>query len=198
MNNETRMKLEDEACAKLGCDVDAVDWLTDEQLHRVINQQPFEEYKPSKPIGRPRKVKERWIKPKPLVERFHYDPETGKLWQNFIHVTDGISNIVREPLQLRKNRATGYLMVSHCGKQIAVHRIAWLLMTGWTADGVVYHKNGNKLDNRWSNLTDKMSREVKKYQAQVRSNGRVISLGYFATREECKAAKLFFKQCLTM
>ena len=51
------------------------------------------------------------------------------------------------------------------------------------------------LTGEWCNVVEK---ERKKYQAQVRHNGRVISLGYFRTKDEADAAKTFFRKHLTM
>lgn len=134
-----------------------------------------------------------FTKPITFEERFHYDPETGNFYENTIHRVNGVSTLERVDAKVRKNRQTGYLMITWQKKQQFVHRLAWWLMTGSPADGAVYHINGDKTDNRWCNLTDRMSRPVKRYQAQIRHDGRVISLGYFITKAEAEAAKTFFK-----
>ena len=45
----------------------------------------------------------------------------------------------------------GYLEVTHDYKRYLSHRIIWLMVTGhWP--NIIHHINGNKQDNRWSNL----------------------------------------------
>lgn len=195
MSQDYRTKLEDEVCDKFNLDIPDVERMTDDQLRAMLNPEPIE-VKQSKPAGRSKEVRHnhRRLKQEPL----QYDPETGLLMEKWAHWTDDIVSYSLHPVKTRLNRSNGYLYINRNRTQQAVHRLAWLLMTGKAADGAVYHINGDKTDNRWTNLTDKMSRPVKKYQAQVRQGDRVVSLGYFATKEECEAAKLFFKQCLTM
>ncbi len=67
-----------------------------------------------------------------------YEPETGA-------ITDGHRLATGRPMPI------GYLRISRGGKSYYAHRVAWLLMTGeWP--GVVDHVNGDRADNRWSNL----------------------------------------------
>ena len=189
MNNEQRMKLEDEVCDKLGLDISDIDTLSDAELRRLLNPEPIE--KKTAKRGRQRKVHHVYkrVKSEPL----QYDPETGLLMEKWMHSTDGVVSYSMQPAKTHFNRTTGYLTVNRNRQQQLVHRLAWLLMTGEPATGAVYHVNGDKTDNRWCNLTDRMSREVKRYRAQVRHEGRIVSLGYFVTREEAEAAKTFFK-----
>jgi len=46
----------------------------------------------------------------------------------------------------------GYYKIKIDNKQYSAHRLAVLYMTGDWQDGVVDHKNGMRLDNRWENL----------------------------------------------
>jgi len=193
LNQDQRMKLEDEVCDKLGLDISDIETLSDDELRRLLNPEPIEK---TEKRGRQREVHHEFkrVKSEPL----QYDPETGLLMETWMHSTDGIVSYSLHPAKTRLDRRTGYLIVNRNKVKQFVHRLAWMLMTGKPADGAVYHVNGDKTDNRWINLTDRMSREVKRYRAQVRHEGRVVSLGYYHTREECEAAKLFYKQCLTM
>jgi hypothetical protein len=48
--------------------------------------------------------------------------------------------------------AYGYRKISVCGRNYLEHRLAWLFMTGEYPDGEIDHINGDKIDNRYSNL----------------------------------------------
>lgn len=189
LNQDQRMKLEDEVCDKLGLDISDIETLSNDELMRLLNPEPIE--KQPKQRGRQREVHHEFKRMK--NEPLEYDPDTGLLMEKWTHSTDGLVSYSMQPAKTRLDRRTGYLVINRNRQQQLVHRLAWLLMTGEPAPGAVYHVNGDKTDNRWVNLTDRTSREVKRYQAQVRHEGRVISLGYFYTKEEAQAAKTFFK-----
>lgn len=169
-----------------------VNQLSDDRIHSLIYPAQCE---PKQRAHNPRKLKDKITvrKISNLLERFSYDPDTGELSQKIIETWNGSVRIAEDVAPVSLNRTTGYLIVSHAGKKYAVHRLAWLLMTGEEPKGAVYHLNGDKQDNRWSNLGDKWGNEIKKFQAKVRVNGKAVSLGYFRTAEECEAAKTFFK-----
>lgn len=189
LNDEQRMKLEDEVCDKLGLDISDIETLSDAELRRLLNPEPIE--KQPKKRGRQREVHHEFkrMKNEPLI----YDPETGLLMEKWTHSTDGIVSYSMQPAKTRLDRRTGYLVINRNRQQQLVHRLAWLLMTGEPAPGAVYHVNGDKTDNRWINLTDRMSREVKRYRARIRVGKGFVDLGYFYTKEEAEAAKTFFK-----
>jgi hypothetical protein len=46
----------------------------------------------------------------------------------------------------------GYREASILGHRLFVHRVVWALMTGAWPVGLIDHINGDRADNRWSNL----------------------------------------------
>ena len=76
------------------------------------------------------------------LRRFSYDPETGVLLSKAKKVAVG---------RPHKNR---YLSVRIGVKNVKVHRIAWLLMTGEWPTRSIDHINGDGMDNRWCNLRE--------------------------------------------
>jgi len=122
-----------------------------------------------------------------VEQRFSYDPELGEIVDTF------------RPQFSVLHWATmrGYLTVHHGGKTILAHRLAWKLKTGHWPEVAVYFIDGDRMNLKWSNLSLKQPLKdgiKKRYQAQVRHQGRVISLGYFSSREEAQNAIKFFKQ----
>ena len=94
------------------------------------------------------------MKPKPLPpldvlnDLFNYDPVTGEiLWK-----------VARGPLKANNKAGTlnqnGYLQVQVKGKLFYHHRLAWALYHGEevTPEDIVDHINGDKTDNRITNL----------------------------------------------
>lgn len=103
-----------------------------------------------------------------------------------------------------------YLGIKVNNVLIHAHLIAWAIMTGEWPEHSIDHINCIRLDNRWCNLraatrqqqswnraTTKrrrlgklkgVYREVNRFKAQIRINGKVIRLGSFATEEEAHAA----------
>lgn len=100
----------------------------------------------------------------------------------------------------------GYLKIMLDGRTHSAHRLAFLYMTGFWPAGEVDHRDGDRLNNRWSNLRDvahqtnaqnrrtsgnavgllgvSKHHRSERYRATLRVNGRNMRLGWFATPEE--------------
>lgn len=101
----------------------------------------------------------------------------------------------------------GYRAIGIDGWPYQAHRVAHLHMTGrWPSDQID-HRNGQRDDNRWSNLREanasqnQMNRGPSnsiglkgvcerrgRFQAQIRRDGKSIFLGLFTTAEAAHAA----------
>lgn len=47
---------------------------------------------------------------------------------------------------------SGYWVLRYQGRNVPAHRVAWLIMTGAWPNGIIDHRNLDRLDNRWVNL----------------------------------------------
>lgn len=135
-----------------------------------------------------------------LRERFLYDPETGEI----------LSLKRRRPLGCLGG--SGYWRVKVGGALLQAHRVAMALTTGSWPAGQVDHIDGDRRNNRITNLracspkenSRNAKRRVdntsgltgvswtasrKKWRAFIRINGRNTYLGLFANKDE--AARIY-------
>lgn len=128
-----------------------------------------------------------------------YDPEAGAFyWLNsgrgrHIGVEAGSVN------------PQGYRQIAVNGQSHQAHRLAVLYMTGELPPADVDHINGQRGDNRWTNLrcatrSENMQNQRRvrgispaktagKWLARIGLNGKLSHLGTFATRDEALAAR---------
>ena len=144
-----------------------------------------------------------------LKKMFFYDPETGF----FSRITPAGRPTNRPHIGTPDK--DGYLRTSIKGKRYSLHRLAFFYMTGTEAKNKIDHINGQKDDNKWSNLREATSlqnaqnrlRQIKNkslplgvfaepggYRARIRINGRRVHLGTFKTPDEAAKAYAIAKQ----
>jgi hypothetical protein len=106
------------------------------------------------------------------------------------------------------DKFTGYVIVTVNERKYKSHRILWLLMTGKWPENQIDHINGIRNDNRFCNLREAthsqnsantprrtsvsgykgVSKNRKKWRAQIRISQKNIHLGLYDTPEEAHAA----------
>lgn len=127
---------------------------------------------------------------------WRYDPETGILYW------------LKQKPRIPKNmvaggaKADGSIQVGLAGRRYFAHRIAWVLMTGKEAPGMIDHINGNPSDNRWANLrvADPIQNQANlnktpagvvvrpygRFEAHIRVNKKKKHLGVYGSFEEAR------------
>ncbi len=137
-----------------------------------------------------------------LKQLFRYDPETG-LFTRLVST----NNRVKVGDVAGNSRADGYIKIRVDFDMHYAHRLAWLYMTGEWPAMKIDHVNGDKSDNRWSNLRDVSttvnSQNVEprdgaiprggKWHSRIMVNGKTIELGTYSEKWRASAAYLTAK-----
>jgi len=140
-----------------------------------------------------------------LKERLHYDPETG------------VFEWLVKPRSAKKGEIVGgvgkngYWRIAVDGERYLAHRLAWMYVYGKWPDDEIDHKNGNKLDNRISNLREasrsqnlantktrkdsthglkgvSFHKRDGKYMTRIMAEKKRIMIGYYLTAEAAHEA----------
>ena len=101
-------------------------------------------------------------------ELLAYDAESGDLvWRV------SRSNVKAGAKAGNRNKAIGYVQIGIDGRLHFAHRLAFLIQAG-ECPGHVDHINGDRADNRWSNLrpASKAQNNVNRPQCQANTSGR--------------------------
>lgn len=151
-----------------------------------------------------------------LRELVEYDPATGK----FKHIR--MRSGVKHPNRMAGcySKALGYVLIRLDRRLYYAHRLAWLYVhSEWPFDEID-HINGDRSDNRISNLrcVDRKTNQEnirsapstsasgflgvmfdtqkQMYRSSITADGKRLHLGFFATPEEAHASYLTGKRLL--
>lgn len=158
--------------------------------------------------------KEKTLNAERLRSILSYDPKSGA----FTWLSAKGKRVAAGALAGSMNE-DGYVIIRIDGRNYRAHRLAWLYMTGRWPACLVDHRNRRRSDNRWHNLRAatygqnctnrsprwnrtgytgvKLAKDGKRFEAYIRSRGKMRSLGGFSSAIEaheayCRAAAELF------
>ena len=144
-----------------------------------------------------------------VQEVLGYNPNSGKFARRDHY--KGLARSGKEPGTISQY---GYRVIGVDWFKYLAHRLAWLHVHGCWPENEIDHINGDRLDNRIDNLREathaengqnakmwvtntsgfkgvyycKGQRGYKQWKAEFSSNGKMIRVGYFKTKEEAGEA----------
>lgn len=170
-------------------------------------------------MNAPSKAKEARLPPALLAELLRYEPETGRFhWRprgRHLFKSDrsfaAFATLFEGKEALTSMCADGYLNGAVLGVAVKAHRVAWALATGAWPDADIDHVDGDRSNNRISNLREadrglncqnrkarrgstsgylgvSLRKKTGKWLAQIGVEGKHMHLGYFDTEEQAFAA----------
>ena len=103
--------------------------------------------------------------PELLRQLLRYEPETGRLYwkkktSNRVKIGDEVSTV----------NAYGYVVVGILSCRVPAHRVAWAIYHGKWPNGEIDHINGNRSDNRISNIRDVQPTQNKQNMQMYKNN----------------------------
>ena len=112
---------------------------------------------------------------------FSYDPETGDIYRKL-----KTSNAIAVGLVSNGENGAGYSRVFLFGKRVYIHRLVWLLHHGHWPEKQIDHIDGNRSNNRITNLRDVDHKINAQNMSRPQSNNTAGFLGvsYDKSREK--------------
>lgn len=114
-------------------------------------------------------------------EYIHYDEETGICTRIKLLDKDRKNKVgdIFGKVVTKKRHNLKYLEARLGGHSVKVHRLIWLYMTGEEPE-IIDHKDGNGLNNKWSNLRNTTQyqncRNMKKYSTNTTGHNGITKV----------------------